>query len=295
MSMNIAFCTDERYSFPCGVSITSIFENNKEEECKIYILTDGLEPETIEKFKRLEEEYRQKIEIINIGNKLFDNLKVCDRFPKSIYYRFLLPQLLNEEKIIYLDCDIIVTSSLKELWNTDIKDFACGAVEDQMSDHIIIQNRTGLYKDYFNSGVLLMNLDYWRKNNIAKSITEFILDNPDICVYPDQDAMNFILYDKVKFLEYKYNYQEFFYEPKERIFLHKKKWANLIPDGSTPVVLHYTGYFKPWHRGCSHPYKKLFIKFKAMSPWQKEKIKSRYTLRWKIESIIRQIKYCIKY
>lgn len=292
--MNIAFCTDEKYSYPCGVCITSIFENNKNEKCDIYILTDGLKHKTIEKFNHLGAIYKQKINIINIGNQLFENLKVSNRFPKSIYYRFLLPQLLDEEKVIYFDCDIIVTSSLKDLWNTDIKDFACGVVEDQMSDDIIIQNRIGLYKDYFNSGMLLMNLDYWRKNNITEKITEFILHNPAICVYPDQDAMNFKLYNKVKFLEYKYNYQELFFVPKERIFLHKGKWTNLVLDRSTPVVMHYTGHFKPWHKGCTHPYKKLFIKFKAISPWKKEKLKSRHTLKWKISRIIGIIKYCIK-
>ncbi len=293
MSMNIAFCTDEKYSYPCGVCITSILENNKD-ECNIYILTDGLTTKTIKKFKQLEERYKQKIEIINVNNQLFNGLKVCDRFPKSIYYRFLLPLLINEEKIIYFDCDIIVTSDLKGLWDTDIKDYACGAVEDQMSDHIIIQNRIGLYRDYFNSGVLLMNLDYWRKNNITKRITEFILQNPSICVYPDQDAMNFVLFDKVKYIEYKYNYQELFYEPKERIFLHKEKWGKLIPEGSVPAVMHYTGHFKPWHKGCTHPYKEIFLKFKAISPWKKERLKSRHTLKWKFLKIIGQIIYCLK-
>ena len=288
MSMNIAFCTDEGYSYPCGVCITSILENNKE-ECNRYSWGSKMRI----RFKQLEERYKQKIEIITVNDQLFDGLKVCDRFPKSIYYRFLLPQLLNEDKIIYLDCDIIVTSSLKELWNTDINNFACAAVEDQMSDDIIIQNRIGLYKDYFNSGVLLMNLDYWRKNHITKRITEFILHNPDICVYPDQDAMNFVLCDKVKFLEYKYNYQELFYEPKERIFLHKDKWSNLIPEGSIPTIMHYTGHFKPWHKGCTHPYKEMFIKFKANSLWKKEKLRSRHSLKWKILRIIGQIKYCL--
>ena len=292
--MNIALCTDEKYSFPCGVCVTSILENNKEEGCCIYILTDGLKQETIEKFKQLQNKYKQKIDIITINDKLFDGLKISDRFPKSIYYRFLLPQLLNEDKIIYLDCDIIVTSSLKELWDTDINNFACAAVEDQMSDDIIIQNRIGLYKDYFNSGVLLINLNYWRREQIADKLIEFIRENPEKCIYPDQDALNYILHDKVKFLEYKYNYQELFFLEKEKIALHKTKWDNLLPNNITPTIIHYTGFIKPWHKGCPHPYKQMFIKFKANSPWKKEKLRSRHSLKWKILRIIGQIKYCLK-
>lgn len=289
--MNIALCTDEKYSFPCGVCITSILENNKEEECNIYILTDGLNPETIEKFKQLQDKYKQKIDIITINDKLFDGLKISNRFPISIYYRFLLPQLVNDKKVIYLDCDIIVTSSLKEIWHTNITDYACGVIEDQKSDDITIQNRLGLYKDYFNSGVLLINLDYWRENDIASKLIEFINQNPDICLYPDQDALNYILCDCVKFLEYKYNYQELFYLPKEHILLHKNKWKQLDLAGNAPIIMHYTGCIKPWVKACPHPHKELFIRYKAISPWRKEKIKSRYTLKWKIAGIIEQIKY----
>ena len=88
--MNIALCTDEKYSFPCGVCITSILENNKGIECNIYILTPGLKTETIDKFKLLERNYLQKIEIIVINEKIFNGLKISNRFPTSIYYRFLL-------------------------------------------------------------------------------------------------------------------------------------------------------------------------------------------------------------
>ena len=286
--MNIALCTDEKYSFPCGVCITSILENNKEEECNIYILTTGLKPKTRQKFIELEEKYQQHIEIKIIDSKIFDNLKICDRFPKSIYFRFLLPQLLNEKKVIYFDCDIIITESLRELWQTDIEAYACGVVEDQMSDDIRIQNRIGLNKYYFNSGMLIMNLAYWRKNQIAKELIDFIYNNPEKCVYPDQDALNCILYDKVKFLEYKYNYQALFYLPKEDTFLHKKKWNNLILKKNTPVVIHYTNYTKPWIRSCNHPQKGQFVKYQAISPWRDIKIKSPYTIKGKIAAIIKQ-------
>lgn len=61
--MNVAFCTDDKYAFPCGVCITSILENNKAEECNIYILTECLSDNTIMKFKTLEKIYNQKITI----------------------------------------------------------------------------------------------------------------------------------------------------------------------------------------------------------------------------------------
>ena len=287
--MNIALCTDDKYAFPCGVCITSILENNKNEECNIYILTEGLSESTKAKFKALERTYNQTITILTIDARDFDELKRSNRFPKSIYFRFLLPKLIKgESKILYLDCDIIVTKELKELWNTDISNYACGVIEDQRSDDIRVQNNIEIYDTYFNSGVLLMNLEYWRENDIAKKLTDFIYNNPEKCEYPDQDALNFVLYKKVHYLDYTYNYQELMLLAPKECFLHKSKWHKLLGCNETPAVIHYTGGVKPWILTCTHKFKSEFLKYKENSPWKKEKLKPRYTFIQKI-MLIRRI------
>ena len=292
--MNIALCTDEKYAYPCGVCVTSILENNKNEECHIYILTNRLSKKTLSKFHRLSEIYKQKIEIIFIDDETINGLKVSNIFPKSIYYRFLLPQIVKESRVLYLDCDIIVTGSLRELWDTDISHYACAAVEDQASDDITNQNRIGIYGDYFNSGVLLMNLDFWRKNNTANALIDFIYENPDVCEFPDQDALNIVLHNQVLFLEYKYNYQEIFYWDKSRLYLHKKKWNRLLPCDTPPTVIHYSTSFKPWYKGCTHPLRNEFIKYKNSSPWKKERIKSKNSLLKKFELIIKNAVFILR-
>ena len=292
--MNIALCTDEKYSYPCGVCITSILENNKNEDCHIYILTNYLSETTLSKFQRLSETYQRKIEIITIDDETINGLKVSTLFPKSIYYRFLLPQIIKESRVLYLDCDIIVTASLSGLWNTDISDYACAAVEDQASDDITIKNRIGIYGDYFNSGVLLMNLDYWRKNNTASTLIDFIYENPGICEFPDQDALNIVLQGKVFFLEYQYNYQEIFYWDKSRLYLHKKKWSKLLPENILPTIIHYSTSSKPSNKGCTHPLKNEFIKYKNQSPWKGKRIKSKNSFLKKIELIIKNAIFILR-
>lgn len=292
--MNIALCADERYSFPCGVCVTSILENNRDEKCNIYILTPGLNEKSLAKFNRLSEIYQQKIEIITIDDSLFKNLKVSDRFPISIYYRFLLPQLVKSEKVLYLDCDIIVTGNIKALWDTDITNYACGVIEDQKSDDITIQNRLGQYQPYFNSGVILMNLNYWREHNISSALTDFIYHNLEKCLYPDQDALNCILGNKVLFLEYKYNYQEQMLLPKREQYLHMDKWKNLLPPEVIPTIIHYTCDIKPWIKNCSHPLKQHFIKYKNISPWKDCKVKPLYNLCEKLKKILHFCSFVLK-
>ena len=289
--MNIALCTDEKYSFPCGVCITSILENNKEEECNIYILTEGLEPQTIEKFRSLERKYNQRIIIKRVNSNIFSNLKVCNRFPKSIYFRFILPELIDhEKKILYFDCDIIVTGSLKDLWETEISEYACGVVEDQRSDDIRVQNNLGLYKRYFNSGVLLINLEYWRKNNTTQKLTEYIYNNSEKCIFPDQDALNIVLEKEALYLDYKYNYQELMLLKKEECFLHKSKWEKLLKDGEIPVIIHYTGLVKPWILTCEHKLKSEFLKYKTISLWKDTKLKPQYSF---IEKLMLMRRFCL--
>lgn len=293
-TMNIALCTDEKYSYPCGVCITSILENNKEEECNFYILTTGLKPETCRKFKYLENKYKQKIEIVKIENHTLNNLKASDRFPRSIYYRFLLPEILDCDKVLYLDCDIIVTAKLSKLWNTDLQGYACGVIEDQCGDDITLHNRIDNYNRYFNSGVLLMNLQYWREQHVAEKLVNFISTHPEKCLYPDQDALNSILSEQVLFLEYQYNYQELFLRNATSILLHKSKWCNLLPSNVIPTIIHYTGQTKPWHKMCRHPYASIFQEFKKMSPWKNVMIKSQYSLKNKFEMILRYVIYILR-
>ena len=92
--MDIVLCADDNYAMPCGVCLTSLFENNRDAECNVYILTVGFSETTNALFTQLAEKYQQTIQIVPIDSSLFQNLKVSDRFRESIYYRFLISDFL---------------------------------------------------------------------------------------------------------------------------------------------------------------------------------------------------------
>ena len=207
--MNIALCTDENFSVPALVCITSVFENNKSERCNVYVLTDFLSPDVRAKFSELAKVYGQSIDIFSIDKQRFKDLTVNERFPISMYYRFLLPEILTKEsKVLYLDCDIIVRHSLRELYDTSLDGKALAAVVAQSCDDIVWTNQLKLKSPYFNSGVLLMNLNYWRQNDSFNKLVSWVATNPDKCMLPDQNALNSIFDGYVKYLDYTYNYQE---------------------------------------------------------------------------------------
>ena len=153
--MNIALCTDQKFAIPCLTSIISILENNKDDYSHIYVLTEGLNDKTKEKFNKLSGIYNRPIDLLQIDKSVFSGLIVNSRYPFSIYYRYLLSEMLTRvKKVIYLDCDIIVKNSLRPLYDIDITDKPVAAVIDQNCDDTTILNRVRIKSQYWNSGVL---------------------------------------------------------------------------------------------------------------------------------------------
>lgn len=251
--MNIALCTDDNYANHCAICITSILENNKDEDCHVYVLTGGLTAENNQKFSYLADFYHQKVDVMVMDVSVFSHLQSTNHLSQSMYYRFLLPQVVDGDNVLYLDCDIIVRYPLKDLFNIDLTNMACGVVEDQCGDDIRLHNPINMFSRYFNSGVLFMNLDYWRKNNVAQDLVDFIANFKGQLMCPDQDALNAVLEGKVKFLDYKYNYQQGFYG--DLTWLRADKWPAIKEARKNPVVVHYTAGEKPWHKDCKHPLK----------------------------------------
>ena len=201
-TINIAFCFDNNYALGYLVTMVSLFENNKGENIKVYIITPGLPQITKEKFDKLAEIYHQTVIYRDMDDNMFDGLPINSLFGKGTYYRYMIPELCEESKVLQVDGDILFRHNIRELYNIDVSEVAMGVVEDQCSDNIKSINRLKITSTIFNNGVQLMNLDYWRKNDIAKKCRDFLINNPNTCLYVDQDANNVILQGKVKFLPY---------------------------------------------------------------------------------------------
>lgn len=176
------------------------------------------------------------------------------------YYRIILPNILskNLNKVLYLDSDIIVNKNLADLWLVDIKSYALGAVFDHKvqtrKEELNIPNNFV----YFNAGVLLINLDYWRKHNLSENLLKFIRNYPDKLLYHDQDAINALLYDQVYLLNDKWNVQTASFESKE---IDEKVLKN-------PAIIHFTGASKPWHISNNNPYKSKYYQYLKLTPFK---------------------------
>ena len=215
-TINILCATDKNFVPYCGIMLTSLFENNKDEHIVVYLLVDDTvkEPEK-SKYLLLAEQYKQSIQIIQVDASTFEKYPVYNKqWTNSIYYRLLAAELLPDsvDKIIYLDADIIVTRSIREMWEIDIKKYALGVVQDIWAPNQQVYDRLGLENDknYFNSGSMLLNLKYWREHDLSIKYMTYIKDNFEKLWFNDQDTLNGVLFDQKLMLPVTYNFQVLF-------------------------------------------------------------------------------------
>lgn len=252
-----------------GVTMCSICENNRGEELSFHVVLSGEVSEERKLFVQgIAQKYGADIKFYPINNDLLDVLPAGkdgqpDHISVAAYYRLFLASILptDIDKVIYLDCDLIDAGSLKDLWDTDIAKYPIAAIPD-MTEADLIHYRQLKYSPklgYFNSGVLLVNLKYWRENQCQNQFESFIHDYIDRIVYHDQDVLNYIFRENKIILPLKYNVQEgALYE---RVNISWEYDEQLEEALSNPVIIHYTTGQKPWNTGCKHPWKSEWYKY----------------------------------
>ena len=128
---------------------------------------------------------------------------------------------------------------------------------------------------YFNAGVMLVNLDKWRRDGIQQKLFEYVEKNSDKILWGDQDVLNVVLQDGIKYIDKRWNAQVGEYE-------HCNDFNKI---GEEAYILHYIGKVKPWQPGNKNPFKEMYFKYFNMTPAECKIIKYNIYL----------LKYCIKY
>jgi lipopolysaccharide biosynthesis glycosyltransferase len=190
-------------------------------------------------------------------------------FPRSVWFRVLLPELLpDSDKVLYLDSDLIVIDDLRPLWEINLGDHLLAAVTNPMYPFMPPYPRLKLGidnpRDYFNSGVLLMNLRQMRAERTTEKLSDFARTNA-ACSWPDQDAFNVVCRGRWLALHPRWNMQSTLFELRaEQLPLPPEQVAEAL---RAPAVIHFIGPFKPWQYLCHHPYRGTYFEHARQTPW----------------------------
>ena len=266
--IHIACCSNEKLAPMFGVVVTSIGINVTSDDVMVYLLHNGLKSSTIKRLQTIADRYNVGLNFLEIDLEILKDCPVDNKIHYSnimMYARILLPSMLpNLDKVIYLDCDLVVCRDLKSLWETDVNDVAVAMAPDLLCQDKGTLSRLGIDNNYLNSGVMVMNLDYWRKHDVQNRLLSYIVDKGNELIYNDQDAMNVILQDERRQLPVKYNVTPYHYH-KNLEYYPAKLREEIQKSRLDPVIFHYLGPVKPWSLGCYLPGKQLFKKYQKIS------------------------------
>ena len=275
-SMDICLISDSNYAIYMATTIVSILKNSNSDEIITFHIIDGGILQT-DKDKLISLKEIRNFNILfytvddNITNKYQEIVKIktkIEYYTPAIFYVLELHNILKSlDKVLYLDCDIIVNRSLYELYNTDINNYSM-AVSDrpEREEYARIHFERIKLKDfdiskhtYFNSGVLLINLKYWRENSVSNLFLEYI-NNNDFIELADQEILNYVFVNNVKFMDYRYN------------FLCEKIAAIYYKDTENPYICHYTNGLKSIKDYSYKEYNFLdeYWKYFLLTPYFKE-------------------------
>ncbi|MDD5462568.1 MAG: glycosyltransferase family 8 protein [Methylococcales bacterium] len=267
VNCNIVFATDKHYVQHLCVALVSLLKNNKEQFFKIYIINGGIPGQTYKKIEAVAEGYQCELVNITVDDDIFENLIINHHFTKAMYYRLLIPEFIQEEKLLYLDADIVVNGSIENLYKEDINGCFIGAVEDPgFNRHKELKMNSN--SRYFNSGVMLINLKKWTEENLANKVIDFVENNPTLVTFPDQCGLNAVIDGNWKKLPLKYNQQALIFEKNFDDNYNCFTYEELSEAKQSPVIVHYSGSPKPWHFISKHPSKYLYWKYLRMTPYK---------------------------
>lgn len=259
-ALNVVFTIDEKFIQHFSVTLVSLLENNKDIAVNVYVIHNIKNLTVFNDIKKfINEVYNIKLNFITVDDSIFEKYKITHHISKAVYFRLLLVDILPStiNKILYLDSDTIVTGSLKELLKLDFNDNFLLAVNDVELDITIPRlNEIGIpIKNYFNSGVMLINLKLWRLENVSKTLINIANEYMDKIKWWDQDILNICFLNKWGRMNDKYN---------------KLKLTEKCDE--MPIIIHFNSHTKPWHYLNYHPYKYLYWKYIKLTPFKNAKI-----------------------
>ncbi len=278
--INVIYQFNEKYVPYAGVSMTSLLVNNSDVEIlNIYVLGEGITGKSRELLEQTVSKYGKRIhfpETSDLIEKFKDMGMIPYRGAYSVYLRLFFTEIINlsGKKAVYLDSDTIVDGSLLPLVNYDLKGKSTGMVLESIRDNYKIMIGMKPDSEYYNSGVILFDVDKWTENRYCDRIVDHIRSVRNSYI-GDQDFLNIVCEGDVCRLSLTYNFQPLHGRYTVKEYLRAYRFGEYysvdeINDANNNAVIYHCyrwlGEF-PWNKGNLHPFSDKFDKYLELSLW----------------------------
>ena len=247
--VDVVLITDSNYMEFTKVAIYSAIENKcPKSQYNFHIMTMELTPNDITELKKFETD---DVKISVLEQEEIDLFYIRDtHVSKTALLKYYIPKVLNNlDKVLYIDTDVLVLQDLNKIFATDITDVYLAAVKDPswfFENMHVVELDLDYRGFYFNSGVMLMNLDKMRKDNMIAKLEEYT--NNHYRTYMDQDALNVLVKNDVKLLDVEANTMNFFFEHNDLKVLadfYERDWSSFEDVFSNATIIHFASNKKP--------------------------------------------------
>ncbi len=225
--IHVAACCDENYAPYVAIMMLSALTSTPNTPIIFHLINCSIDPASVSKLQRLVSAHNGQLEVYHPNDSLYQGLPTL-RYGEAVYQRINLPEYIPQhiERVLYIGADTLVLGNLGELWRVDLQGHLVAAVEN-LSPRAC-QDIGFARTEYFNSGVLLIDLKGWRREKIHHQVTDYARENAHRLQYVDQCSLNAVL---------------------------RGRWLRLMPEWNQQSDIYKV--VTKYHKGSSHTQKSM--------------------------------------
>jgi lipopolysaccharide biosynthesis glycosyltransferase len=269
MTIAVVCAVDGNYLRHCAALLHSLHETNATHGLSVYVIHGELDPEEKARFIGFLSRFLHSVSLLQADPGVLEGFPVSGHVTVSTYFRLLLPVLLPAglEKVLFIDSDAIVTDSLLPLWQTPLEGKALAAVPEHRrscADHGYV------FGEYFNAGMMLVDLHNWRQAGVIELGRNFARANPHRLRHWDQDVLNHVFAGRWLPVGDRWNACPHLFGLNADYDLSPELLAPAEREAiDRPAIVHFAGpgAVKPWHYRCIHPWRENYRRHQAATPW----------------------------
>ncbi|MFM7236221.1 MAG: glycosyltransferase family 8 protein [Cyanobium sp.] len=281
--MDIVCATDGNYLPHCVAMLQSLKAHHPVEELRVNLIFDSVDLDILLKAVGFLFEQFTSFNLLRADAELVAGFPFDGHASAATYFRLLLPDLLpsNVSRVIFIDSDAIVMADLQELWQLPLEGKALAAVPDHW---ISCRDHGYVHGEYFNAGIMLIDLEVWRKKDVLGLGRAFAEANPHRLRHWDQDVLNAVFAGQWKTIGERWNACPHLFGLLPTFSLDPE---NLTASEqlaiSGPAIVHFAGPgpVKPWNARSTHPLKSHYLAAKALTPWSATPLLDQPQPSWK--------------
>lgn len=269
----IATSANATYAPHAAAMLHSLFSSNPDTQFEIrFPHRENLEPEILDRLGDLCARFGANWAPQSLRAKETSHFRTTDNYPEEAWYRLILPDLYADlDRILWLDADVLVLHSINELWKTKLDGMPLAASSNVLPfENWTLPAKLGVKsrKNYFNTGVLIMDLKMLRSENATTVFRQAATQNQAIIQHADQDVMNAVYSDRYKQLPLRWNViATTYYLRPECVRIHGRE--EYLAALKAPRIVHFTGgkRLKPWSFSSPHRFRSHYLHHRNEAGW----------------------------